>query len=91
MAQNYRCPSDLFTNKIPDLVVVIDKRVIVLEFTVCFDTNTTKSCDYKKTRYTKLRDELVIAFEVVDLEFTCIGFISKDSYAPFCKFLQELD
>ena len=81
-------------NKRPDLVVVIDKRVIVLELTVCFDTNTIKSRDYKKTRYTNLRDELVIAcdiFEVIYLEVTCLGLISKDSYVQFCKFLEELE
>ena len=84
--QKYMCPSVLFTNKRPDVVVVTGKRVIVLELTVCFDTNTTKSREYKKTRYTNLRDELVIAcdtFEVIYLELTCLGFISKDSFAPF--------
>ena len=91
MASNY---SYYYYFKRPDLVVVIDKRVIVLELTVCFDTNTIKSRDYKKTRYTNLRDELVIScdiFEVIYLEVTCLGLISKDSYVQFCKFLEELE
>ena len=42
----HRCPPELFTNKRPDIVMVINKRVIVIELTVCFETNTSKSRQY---------------------------------------------
>ena len=92
--QKYKCPSELFRSKRPDMVLVINDRVIVLELTVCFETNTSKSRHYKKDRYSKLKDELVIkcnTFEVIYIEFTSLGFISKESCESFCKLLKELE
>ena len=61
-----------------------------MELTVCFETNTKKSRDYKQSRYENLRSELQIEcddFEVVYFEVTTLGFISKESYKQMKKFL----
>ena len=52
----YRCPSDLFESLRPDLVVIKADTVTVLELTVCFETNTQKSREYKQNRYKALHD-----------------------------------
>ena len=91
---NYRCTSDIFENCRPDIAVVIERKVVAIELTVCFDTNTEKSRNYKQNRYRTLRDELLIAndeFEVIYVEFTTLGFISKKSYVPFNALLHELE
>ena len=89
----YRCPSDLFESLRPDLVVTKANTVTVLELTVCFETNTQKSREYKQNRYKALHDQLLMDcenFQLIFLEFTTLGFISKQSYLPFNKFLKDL-
>ena len=47
----------------------------------------------KQTRYKNLKDQILVAceeFEVIYLEFTTLGFISKDSFDPFNKLLKKL-
>ena len=91
---NHRCTSDIFETLRPDITLVIDDKVIVIELTVCFDTNTEKSRNYKQSRYRNLREQLLIAvnnFEVIYLEFTTLGFISKNSYDPFNDLLKTLE
>ena len=46
----FPCTSDLFRSSRPDMVVKIAGKIIVLELTVCFDTNTEKSRNYKQNR-----------------------------------------
>ena len=91
---NFRCTSDIFENMRPDITVVIRNKVVVIELTVCFDTNTEKSRVYKQNRYQTLRNELLIAhdeFDVLYVEFTTSGFIGKNSYIAFNSFLRNLD
>ena len=90
---NYPCTSDLFQQQRPDILVKIGDTVIVIELTVCFDTNTEKSRQYKENRYSALKDQLLIPcnnFELLFVEFTTLGFISKSSYKPFNSFLKKL-
>ena len=91
---NYICTSEIFEKSRPDIAVVTENKVIVIELTVCFDTNTEKSRLYKQNRYHQLRDELLIPhndFEIIYLEFSTLGFISKSSYVPFNAFLNNLE
>ena len=63
--------------------MIKSRKVWVVELTVCFETNTKKSGDYKQTRYENLKRELQIEcddFEVIYFEVTTLGSISKDSY-----------
>ena len=90
---SYPCTSDLFRMSRPDIVVKLNNKIVVIELTVCFDTNTEKSRVYKQTRYQKLKDELLGScdeFDVLYLEVTTLGFLSKDSYTSFNSFLRTL-
>ena len=90
----FPCTSELFSSSRPDLVVILDKNIFVVELTICFDTNTQKSRDYKRNRYENLQDQLLIdcnKFELIFIEFTTLGFISKDSLLQFRKLLRAID
>ena len=89
----FRCTSDLFESLRPDAVVIIDGKMSVIELTVCFETNTDKSREYKQRRYRNLKDDLIIQcdhFEIIYLEVTTLGFVSKVSYVPFNSLLKKL-
>ena len=91
--RTYPCTSDLFSRSRPDIVIKLNDKVIVLELTVCFETNTVKSRNYKQSRYRELKEELLIAcdvFTMTFLEVTTLGFISSASYIPFNDFLTEI-
>ena len=65
----------------------------VIELTICFETNTLKSKEYKIKRYKDLKSQLlqpVSKFMVLFLEITSLGFISKQSYEPFAKYLKSV-
>ena len=65
----------------------------VIELTICFETNTLKSKEYKIKRYKDLKSQLlqpVSKFMVLFLETTALGFISKQSYEPFAKYLKSV-
>ena len=90
----FPCTTELFSRSRPDAAVRVGNKLYVIELTVCFDTNTKKSRDYKKKRYKDLKDELLIVcdeFEVIYIEFTTLGFISKESLKQFTKLLKALD
>ena len=90
----FTCSSELFESQRPDIVIVKNKKVWVLELTICFETNTKKSRDYKQDRYKRLKDQLKIdcdEFEVIYFEVTSLGFISKESMKQVTKLLVELE
>ena len=90
---SYPCTSELFTQSRPDIVVKLDDTVVVIELTVCFETNTEKSRLYKQTRYKNLKEQLVTPcnkFEIIFLEITTLGF-SKSLYTPFYRFLELIE
>jgi hypothetical protein len=75
------CTSTLFRTLRPDIVVDFKGSVYVVELTVPYETNCTKAKRRKKERYRHLRSELITAcyaFEVITLEVTTLGFVSKD-------------
>lgn len=91
---SFRCTSELFSSSRPDLVVKLGNNIFVVELTVCFDTNTKKSRDYKQNRYRNLENQLLIdcdTFEIIYIEFTSLGFISKDSFLQFSNLLIALN
>ena len=90
----FTCSSELFESQRPDIVIVKNKKVWVQELTICFETNTKKSRDYKQDRYKRLKDQLKIdcdEFEVIYFEVTSLGFISKESVKQVTKLLVELE
>ena len=75
------CSSTLFQTSRPDLVVDLKGSVYVVELTVPYKTNCKKAKRRKEERYKHLRSDLIMTcrtFEVVTLEVTTLGFVSKD-------------
>ena len=89
----FPCTSRLFSTLRPDIVVKVRKKIIAVELTVCFETNTNKSREYKQNRYRDLKSQLLVdcdVFDIVYLEVTTLGFIGKSSFEQFYSFLKCL-
>ena len=87
------CTSTLFQTSRPDLVVVVKDAIYVIELTVPYETNCKKAKRRKEERYKNLRSELIMTcstFEVITLEVTTLGFVSKD-INRFRRLLRTLD
>lgn len=77
----FRNPALLFTSQRPDIVINTKNRMIVIELTVPYETNSKKSREYKKDRYQNLKENLVNQVDLLEihfLEITSLGFITKD-------------
>ena len=74
-------------------MVDFNGSVHVVELTVPYETNCTKVKRRKKERYRHPRTELITmchAFEVITLEVTTLGFVSKDM-ERFRRLLRTLE
>ena len=65
------------------LDIAIDSRdtMAVIELTCPYETNTTKSREYKETRYEEIKSELRAPpsnFPLIFLEVTSLGFVTKN-------------
>jgi Reverse transcriptase (RNA-dependent DNA polymerase)/zinc-binding in reverse transcriptase len=80
--------SDLFQNCRPDIAICIQNEIVVLELTVCHETNLAKSRDYKMVKYSDLSDLCSASVSqskvlLSTCEVSTLGFISDIS--KFCK------
>ena len=89
--EGYRSYAVLFNKSIPDIFVIKDKVLYVIELIVCFEANFSKSWNYKITRYKNLSHAVVgnYAMRTLLLEKCSLGFYLNDTQ-PFIKFLREL-
>ena len=65
----------------------------VMELTICFENNTMKSRKYKIKRYKDFKSQLlqtVSKYKLLFLEINSLGFISKQSYKLFSKYLKSV-
>ena len=79
----YNTTSQLFMSQRPDTAILDRDEMTVIELTICFETNTLKSREYKTKWYKDLKLQLlqpVSKFKVLFLGITSLGFISKQSY-----------
>ena len=86
----YRNPAMCFRTMRPDVVLVDHDKMIVMELTACFETNSIKSREYKKQRYKELKDDSLIhcnKFEIIFIEITTLGFVTNniDGLTMFAK------
>ena len=88
----YNTTSQLFTTQRPHFAILDGDEMTVIELTICFETNTLKSREYKIKRYKDLKSHLlqpVSKFKVLFLEITSLGFISEQSDKLFAKYLKS--
>ena len=80
--QGYRSPSELFKPSRPDLVIVKNNELTVIELTCCFETNIIKSRDYKIKKYSNIEKEVTNRHYTIKskifVEITTLGFISSN-------------
>ena len=73
--------NDLLHRARPDIAIETRDTLTVIELTCPYETNTTKFCEYKETRYKEIKRELLIApsnFQWIFLEVISLGFVTKN-------------
>ena len=76
-----------------NIAILDGDEMTVIELTICSETNTLKSMECKIKRYKGLNSQLlqlVSKFKVLFLAITSLGFVSKQSYKPFAKYLKSV-
>ena len=76
---------DIFNRLRPNIVVVAPGKVLVLELTICHESNFAKSKQYKLDKYRNLRIELKtqsvnLNFQVFTLEISSLGLMENCSH-----------
>ena len=91
---NFKPISDVFLENVrPDLVIVQNSSIIVLELTVCHETNLLKSKLYKLEKYKELYKFTKIPVQsthIFSIEVSTLGFISNISKFLSCANLPKL-
>lgn len=80
----YRQIADIFSSFRPDLAIVKENSVLVVELTICHETNLRSSKIYKENKYKDLKDFKTGTFMNHDLvlatcELSVLGFLQFDS------------
>ena len=88
--QNCRISEILYENVRPDLLLFNNSKIIILELTVCHESNLQKSKIYKQNKYADIKNFLQPKFRkhsvrLFTFEISVLGFIS--SLANFCSIL----
>ena len=76
----------------PDIAIETRDTLTVIELTCPYETNTTKSREYKETRYKEIKSELLAPsnFQFIFLEVTSLGFVTK-YIKTFRNFLKSVN
>jgi hypothetical protein len=61
--------TDLFVSLRPDIVVVTPDKAVILELTVCHETNLIKSKQYKQNKYKNLAKD---ATQLIKTKLICV-------------------
>ena len=91
--EGYDNPGSLFRSCRPDIVLLKNDMLYVIELTICFETNFIKSREYKTKRYQNLKDNLIdkkYKVEIYTVEFSAIGLTSSN-LVYFTRFLKTLN
>jgi hypothetical protein len=86
-ASSYNSLSDLFRSLRPDIALVYMQSIIILELTVCHESNLIKSREFKLNKYLNLKSDLNERFlnypvKIFTIEVSTLGFISNiDDFA----------
>ena len=88
--QNCRISEILYENVRPDLLLFNNSKIIILELTVCHESNLQKSKIYKQNKYADIKNFLQPKFRkhsvrLFTFEISVLGFISP--LTNFCSIL----
>ena len=79
--EGYETTGTFFNSSKPDIVLVKNNCMYLIELTICFETNTTKSRKFKISRYSEIENETKQKYDKIVklyIEITSTGFITKD-------------
>ena len=85
--------NDLLHRARPDIAIETKDTLTVIELTCPYETNSTKSREYKETRYKEIKSELLTPpsnFQLIFLEVTSLGFVTKN-IKTFRNFLKSIN
>ena len=77
----FKSPTELFNTLIPDIVLVRNNKLIVIELACCFETNFSNSRKYKINRYENIKKTVRTLKWTVHKTFvkvSFLGFVTKD-------------
>ena len=88
---NYPPISNLFSDLIPDIAIVHEKNITVVELTVCHESNFTAAKDRKMSKYQSLKSHLTTPYlnhtlSLSTVEVSVLGFIQ--TLSPLAKLLK---
>ncbi len=92
-----RIPTDIcVTTQIPDIVMIIrsHKIAILIELTVCFETNFEKSAQKKENRYGSLLNDIQstgFTCELITIEVGSKGLVSADNRSKLTTIYSHLN
>ncbi len=90
-------PTDIcITTQIPDIVIVnrLHKIAILIELTVCFDTNFEKSAERKENRYGSLLNDIQSTrstCELITIEIVSRGLVSVNNRSKLTTIYSHLN
>ena len=89
IGQSYHPLSSLFESLRPDIALKHRKTISTLELTICHESNAISSKNFKISKYTNLKQNLLPEFSSYKLtnytiEVTSLGFVSN--ITEFCKY-----
>ena len=77
--EGYCKTSELFHSFRPDIVLVKDDTIYILELTCCFETNTEKSRNFKMNKYIDIKNDCTRRFrhcKKIFIEITSLGLVT---------------
>ena len=85
----YHDPNEIFNSIRPDISVLHNNKLFILELTCCYEKNFEASKMYKLQKYTNaaLHVKNNIPTEVCTIEISSLGFVNDSSVNKFCKCL----
>ena len=80
-------PSELFVSDRPDIALIVNGIVYVLELTCCHELNLAASKNYKREKYKNLTlvSNINHNIKVFTIEVSSIGFVQSRGLLALCK------
>ena len=80
----FKQTQDLFVGVRPDMAIVTNKDVLVIELTICHETNLESSREYKLNKYTNISQHKSALIKnhnifLTTIELSVLGFLQLDS------------
>ena len=89
----YKNPEELFQSSRPDMVIMLNLEMWIIELTCCFEKNPIKSRNYKENKYVRIENEILIPYSrcnKIYVEITNTGLVGKE-IDHFLKMFQGTD